>query len=98
MKHILLFMSLLSFLFGCGGKKTPADAPSKTAEWPRFPATDNPNVQVEPVRLEGDFGLRSFFIAPDKQSVYVLGVRNSQHGNQREGGEPRPGPPDSVHG
>ncbi len=96
MKHTLLFMSLITFLFGCGGKKTSADASAKTEAWPRFPATDNPSVQVEPVRLEGDFGLRAFFIAPDKQSVYVLGVRNSQHGNQREGGEPRPGPPDQV--
>jgi hypothetical protein len=94
MKYILLFLSGLSLLLlGCRRKKT---SQKTTAEFPRFPETNNSNIAVKPVVLEKDFALVSFFIAPDKKNVYVLGARSSEHGKSQENGESRPGPPDYM--
>ncbi len=70
-RRFLLAMSLLSLLFGCNTKKTPA----KPEEYPRFPETDQPTAQVVPVPLDSGYSVKSFFIAPDRQHVYVLGYR-----------------------
>lgn len=72
MKYLILFtMSLFSLLFGCNTKKTPA----KPQEWPRFPETDHPAAKVVSVPLDSGFWVKSFFITPEKQYVYVLGYR-----------------------
>ena len=85
MKNKLLMMSFLSLLLGCNRKENKK---SKTKPWPRFPATDNPKVKIEPVVLDHDFELLAFFLMPDKQSVYVLASRSSGRGKTEEGGEP----------
>lgn len=85
---ILLTMSLFSILFGCEEQKKPEKPPM---EWPRFPATDKPQVQFVAIGLD-HFSIKSFFIAEDKRSVYVLGKRSSEAPKKRkEGFEPRPG-------
>ena len=74
-------MSLLSLLAGCFGRSA-ADRPTRApAEYPRFPATDVAGVAFRPVALDPGFSVRSFFLAPDKQRLYVLGDR-------RAGGDP----------
>lgn len=65
----LLFMSLLSLLFGCGTKSGDKD---KFPQVPYFPQTDNPACRVEPAPMDTGFYAQSFIIAPDKQHVYVL--------------------------
>ncbi|MBK8557438.1 MAG: hypothetical protein IPL65_17555 [Lewinellaceae bacterium] len=85
---ILLAMSLLSALFGCNNKKTTA----QTEASPRFPATDNPAIKVANHRLDDGFDINSFYIAPDRQQVYVLGRRNpASNTRKEEGAEPLPG-------
>lgn len=82
-------MSLLSLLFGCKAKPSPEKA---EAEWPRFPATDNAETHVVAVPLGDGFWVKSFYITPDKQQVYVLGWRESKRAKKRkEGAEPMPG-------
>lgn len=83
----LLAMSLFSILFGCKEKKARENKP---VESPRFPATDNPDLQFTAVDLDG-FSASAFFIAEDKQSVFVLGKRSSDTtGIREEGYEPLP--------
>ena len=85
MKHtILLTMSLLSFLFGCNTKKTPP----KVEDWPRFPATDNPETTVTAIPLADGFTTTSFYITPDKGHLYVLGSRQPTSRNPSFPGEP----------
>ncbi len=72
MKHLLV-MSLFSFIFGCGNKKTPESARA----WPQFPASDNPAMRIEPVALDSGFGLYSFFIDSPGEAVYVLAFRQT---------------------
>ena len=85
MKHtILLIMSLLSILFGCNTKKTPP----KAVEWPRFPATDNAETTVTALPLADGYTVRSFYITPDKQHLYVLGSRQPRSRNPAFPGEP----------
>ncbi len=89
MKYLILFtMSLLSLLFGCNTKKTP----EKVEEYPRFPATDHPEAKVIPVALDSNYWLKSYYITPDKQNVYVLGYRKIVK-PMKEGEEPNPGEP-----
>ncbi len=99
MKHlIILFMSLLSFLFGCNSKKNAEKAAEQTPptpEWPRFPATDNPAATVAPVVPEKGYYTKAFFIADDKQNVYVLGYRKIRQ-DLEEGEEPNPGEKDDA--
>lgn len=85
MKYLnLLAMSLLSILFGCNSKPTPAAAKA----WPRFPATDHPETKVVAVPLDDGFTAKSFFIPEDRQSVLVLGIRVNK---KTLDGEPLPG-------
>ena len=66
---VLLGMSLL----GCFRKKTPP----KTDPWPRFPASDNPNMAIVQLIFPDSFGVQTFFISPDRQHVFVLCSRIS---------------------
>lgn len=85
MKHtILIAMSLLSFLFGCNTQKSPP----KAEEWPRFPATDNAETTLTAVPLADGFTISSFYLAPDKQHLYVLGSRQPAARNLSFPGEP----------
>lgn len=71
-------MSLLSLLLAaCFGKKPPE--PPK--EYPRFPESDAANVKIERVELDSGFLPRAFFVATDKQNVYVLGYKTHNSGN-----------------
>lgn len=90
--RLLLTMSIISFLFGCTSKKTP----KKVEEWPRFPATDNSEITVTPISLADGYRLSSFYIAPDKQYLYVLASRIPVNESELENGEKRPGDPDYV--
>jgi hypothetical protein len=81
---ILIAMSLLSLLFGCNTKKSPP----KAEAWPRFPATDNTQTTVTAVPLTDGFTIQSFYIAPDKQHLYVLGSRQPTARNPSFPGEP----------
>lgn len=74
----LLLMSLFSLIFGCGRKKTPAEPPP----FPRFPETDHPHIEAEPVALDEGFAVRSFCLAPGTPFVYVLAYRDTV---QRQG-------------
>ncbi len=65
----LLLISLISFMFGCSGKKTPA---TKQAAWPQFPESDNPSVRIEAVLPDSLSVLNAFYIPSDKKQVYVL--------------------------
>jgi hypothetical protein len=69
-------MWVLSLLASCFGRKTPEERRTPVAEYPRFPATDVAGVEFARVALDDGFRMQSFFIAPDKASVYVLGYRS----------------------
>ncbi|MEO6038590.1 MAG: hypothetical protein ABIQ93_09255 [Saprospiraceae bacterium] len=87
MKYLIPFtMSLLSLLFGCSPKKSPA----KAEAYPRFPETDNPAAQVMPVKLDDGYWPKSFFISADKQSLFVLGYGKIVSTTMQEGEETRP--------
>ncbi len=68
---ILISMSLLSLLFGCRSKKTPEAARA----WPRFPETDQPDLRIEPIALDSEYTMWSFYIPDNKKEVYVLAFR-----------------------
>jgi hypothetical protein len=68
-----LILVLIAFTFGCVRKK----APSKSEEWPRFPATDRPEAKIYIIELDDRFKIYSFFITPDKQYIYVLATRTT---------------------
>ncbi len=87
MKYLILIaMSLLSLLFGCKTKKTPP----KSEEYPRFPATDNPAANVGLINLDDGYWPKRFFIAADKQQVYVLGYGKIVSTTMVNGEETRP--------
>jgi len=69
---IILPMSILSLLFGCRDKKDPNDQSVKA--WPRFPDSDLA-AHFEPVVLADGYTFESFYITPDHQKVFVLGIR-----------------------
>jgi hypothetical protein len=69
-------MWVLSLLASCFGRKTPAEREPTVAEYPRFPATDVADAAFALVALDDGYRMKSFFIAPDKASVYVLGHRS----------------------
>jgi hypothetical protein len=72
---ILLTMSILSFLFGCGGKKVlpPAEP------WPRFPATDHPDTRIETIPMDEGYSVSTFYIPEDKQHIYVVETKITSH-------------------
>jgi hypothetical protein len=95
MKRLQFILSSLSLLlWGCNRKNAPKKV--EVREWPRFPATDNPEIKVEKVVVEDDFDLRSFMIAPDKKSVYVLAARSSKRVKIPDGGKRHLGSPDFI--
>lgn len=89
---ILLIMSLLSILFGCNTKK----ANSKVSEWPRFPATDNPKIEVQAIPLADGFKAMSFYVSTDKENVYLLAARWPQKPGGKRVGNNRPTDPDYM--
>lgn len=69
MKHLtLLLFSILSLLFGCGGRN--AKKPKQDLPW--FPNTDNPAVQVVEIPLDSGYTVQTFLVAPERKEVYVL--------------------------
>lgn len=68
-------MSLFTFLASCVGARTEA-AKATVAEHPRFPETDAAGVTFEHIVLPDGFSMKTFFIAPDKQSLYALAYKD----------------------
>lgn len=64
MLYRLLFMSLLSALFGCGKKSEPP--------LPHFPQTDNTACRVTPFQPDTGFFAQTFILSPDRQNVFLL--------------------------
>ena len=73
-KPLFLSMSLFTLLAGCfGGRNKPEKVPAQP--YSRFPETDVPGVQFEHVTLEDGFDMKTFFVSPDKQHLYVLAYK-----------------------
>lgn len=79
-------MSLFTFLTGCFGARKEPERPSATP-FPRFPDTDVTGVKFEHIGLEDGFSMKTFFISPDKQHVYVLAYKDI---GKRIPDDPRP--------
>lgn len=81
LKHFaLLFIWLLSLLFGCGGRNSKK--PKQDLPW--FPNTDNPAVQVLEIPLDSGYSVQTFFVAPERKEVYVLAhTRVQQSGDYK---------------
>src|SRR5687767_605096 len=73
-------LSLLSFLAACFGQKSSESPKQPTAEYPRFPATDVTGATFERISLDEGFVMKTFFIAPDKQTVYVFAYKEDDDG------------------
>lgn len=79
-------MSLFTFLAGCfGARKEPSKPPA--VPHPRFPDTDVAGLKFEHIELADGFSMKTFFIAPDKQHVYVLAYKDF---GKRIPDDPRP--------
>ncbi len=76
----LLFIWLLSLLFGCGGRNSKK--PKQDLPW--FPNTDNPAVQVMEIPLDSGYTVQTFLVAPERKEVYVLAhTRVEQSGDYK---------------
>lgn len=79
-------MSLFTFLASCfGAPKEPKKPPA--VPYPRFPETDVAGLKFEHIELEDGFSMKTFFIAPDKQHLYVLAYKDF---GKRIPDDPRP--------
>ncbi len=81
MKHLaLLLFSILSLLFGCGGR----NAKKAKQDLPLFPNTDNPAVQVVEIPLDSGYTVQTFFVSPERKEVYVVAhTRVEQSGDYK---------------
>lgn len=79
-------MSLFTFLASCfGSRKEPEKPPA--IPHPRFPETDVTGLTFEHIELTDGFSMKTFFIAPDKQHLYVLAYKDF---GKRIPDDPRP--------
>lgn len=81
LKHLaLLLFSILSLLFGCGGR----NAKKAKQDLPWFPNIDNSAVQVMEIPLDSGYTVQTFFVAPERKEVYVVAhTRVEQSGDYK---------------